>query len=86
MTKYNSLISFVLIWSAPDPPLRLTAPLPLLQQYETDAAGSLRPVEIRFVDLQMCQLGDLAYDLVYCLICSSNREIRRNHIREMLAW
>ncbi|KAF0301585.1 hypothetical protein FJT64_026164 [Amphibalanus amphitrite] len=57
-----------------------------LRQYETDADGTTHPVEVRFVDLQMCQFGDLAYDLVYCLISSSRRETRRDHLRQMLTW
>ncbi|XP_043194697.1 uncharacterized protein LOC122367025 [Amphibalanus amphitrite] len=58
----------------------------MMFRYETDADGTNHPVEVRFVDLQMCQFGDLAYDLVYCLISSSRRETRRDHLRQMLTW
>ena len=58
----------------------------MFPQYTTDTDGSKDPEEVRFVDLQMCQFGDPAYDLVYCLVISTRGEVRRRHLRQLLSW
>ena len=55
-------------------------------QYSTDSEGGRHPEQVRLVDLQMCGFGDLAYDLVYCLLTSTQRETRQNHLRQLLNW
>ena len=58
----------------------------MCSQYSTDADGAKHPEEVRFVDLQMCQFGDPAYDIVYCLVTSSRGETRRPQMRQLLTW
>jgi len=58
----------------------------MMFRYQTDSAGVRQPVDIKFVDLQMSRFGDLAFDLVYCLISSTRGDTRRGHLKELLRW
>ena len=83
-TRHPILSGAGICSSSLDP--RLTRGSLLFRQYDTDSGGVKHPAEVRFVDLQMCQFGDLAFDLVYCLLTSSLRETRRDHLRGMITW
>jgi len=58
----------------------------ILFRYKDDDVDVRRPADVKFVDLQMCCLGDLAFDLSVCLITSTRRPTRHQHMKELLGW
>ncbi|XP_037086563.1 uncharacterized protein LOC119107249 [Pollicipes pollicipes] len=57
-----------------------------LDVYRTDEDGVRHPEDIKFLDLQTSRFGDPAFDIMYCMLTSTRRALRRQHFRDMLSW
>jgi len=58
----------------------------IMFRYKDDDVDVRRPADVKLIDLQFCRLGDLAYDLSVCLLTSTRRPTRHQHMKELLGW
>ncbi|XP_037087232.1 uncharacterized protein LOC119107788 [Pollicipes pollicipes] len=58
----------------------------MMFKYRTDEDGVRHPEDIKFLDLQTSRFGDPAFDIIYCMLTSTRRALRRQHFRDMLSW